>query len=422
MVFTLLFLLFAFLLLAFPLFVGLIAAPMTVAFQWFPNLDINMLVQQLYVGVSSPALMAVPMFILAADIMCAGQTAKRLLDLIDSFVGHVHGGLAITAEATCTVFGAISGSAMATMVAIGKTMRPGLLNSGYKDSHIIAMLVTCSNIAFLIPPSVVMIMYCVVSGTSVSQLFIAGILPGVLAFVLFGLYDYIYARRHKIPTQPKRTWRQRGQAVKRGILTLGLPLLILGTIYTGFASPTEAAALSVLYAIILEVFIYKSFSLKDLPKIAYSTATVSATVFILIAAGQVFSWVITFANIPSMLTSSVMGASPSALTVLAITSIFFFVACMFVDCVPVILILTPIIYPMAMAAGVDPIHLGIVVTVQSAIGSVTPPFGANIFTACVIFEKKFMEVLKGLWPYLAIFVVFAVLIVLFPQLSLIAVK
>ncbi|MGI5825185.1 MAG: TRAP transporter large permease [Bacillota bacterium] len=418
MVALLLILLFAFLIVGFPLFVGLIAAPLIVAVGYFPNLDISMVAQQFYVGVSSQALMAVPMFILAADIMGAGQTAKRLLELIDSLVGHFYGGLAITAEATCTVFGALSGSAMATMVAIGKTMRPGLLQSGYKDNHIIGMLVNASNIAFLIPPSVVMIMYCVVSGTSVASMFMAGIVPGVMIFAFFAIYDYIYARRHKIPRKPKATWKQRGHALKRGILTLGVPVLILGTIYTGFASPTEAAALSVLYALFLEIVIYRSFSVKDIPKIAYSTASVSATVFILIAAGQVFSWVITYANLPALLTDTIMGSQPSAMVILLVTSLFFFVACMFVDCVPVILILVPIIFPMAMAAGIDPVHLGIIATVQSCIGSVTPPFGANIFTACVIFEKKFMEVVKGIWPYLIIFILFALLVVIFPQISL----
>lgn len=418
MIQLLLILLFAFLIFGFPLFVGLIAAPLTVATTYFPALDISMVAQQFYVGVSSQALMAVPMFILAADVMGAGQTAKRLLELIDSWVGHFYGGLAITAEATCTVFGALSGSAMATMVAIGKTMRPGLLKSGYKDSHIIGMLVNASNIAFLIPPSVVMIMYCVVSGTSVADMFIAGLVPGFMIFAFFAIFDYIYARKNKIPTKPKATWRERGRAVKRGILALGLPVLILGTIYTGFASPTEAAALSVLYALFLEIVVYKSFSIKEIPKIAYSTAAVSATVFILIAAGQIFSWIITYANVPAMLTDSVMGSNPSALVILLITSLFFFIACMFVDCVPVILILVPIIMPMATAAGINPVHLGIIATVQSCIGSVTPPFGANIFTACVIFEKKFMEVVRGIWPYLIIFIIFALLIVIFPQISL----
>lgn len=418
MVTLLMVLLFVCLLAAFPLFVGLIFAPLAVAIIYFPDLSLELVVQQIIGGITPFALLAIPMFVLAADIMCMGQSARRLLNFIDSFVGHIWGGLVITAEATCTLFGAISGSAMATMVAVGKTMRPTLQSSGYKDSHIIPMIVTCSNIAFLIPPSIIMIMYCVVTGASVSELFIAGVIPGLALFALFAIYDYFYAKKNNIPRRPKATWAMRFKCFKEALLTLGLPVIILGGIYTGFASPTEAAALSVAYALLLEVVVYKSISVKELPKICYSTAIVTATVFILIAGGQMFSWVITYANIPNMLTESVLGTGSSALYILTITSLFFFIACMFVDCVPVILILVPMIYPLAVAAGIDPIHLGILVTVQSGIGSITPPFGANIFTACVIFDKKFMDIVKGLTPYLLLFFIFAILVVLFPQISL----
>lgn len=421
MIAILLTLLFLFLLLGFPLFIGLVVAPLTVAVLFFSGLSIDLISQQLYVGVTTQALLAVPMFVFAADIMCSGQTAKRLLDFIDSFVGHIHGGTAITAEATCTLFGSISGSAMATMVAVGKPLRPAMLESGYKDSHIIAMLMTTSNVALLIPPSVVMIMYCVITGTSVADLFMAGVFPGILMFLIYAFYDYFYARVKKIAVKQKKSWKERGRCFRRSILPLGFPVIILGSIYTGIASPTEAAALSVLYALILEMVIYRTIKLKDIFKIAYSTALVTTAVFVLLAAGQVFSWVITYANIPNMLANAVMALEPSAVVILLLTSLLFFVACMFVDCMPVILIMIPIIFPIAVAAGIDPIHLGIVVVVQSAIGSITPPFGANIFTACVIFEKKFTEVMQGIVPYLVIFLLFALLIVFVPQISLLLV-
>ncbi len=422
LIFILLFLLFLFLLMGFPLFVGLIMAPLTVANVYFPNLSLDLITQQLVAGISSSGLLAIPMFVLSAEIMCSGQTAKRLLDFIDSFMGHIHGGLAITAEATCTMFGAISGSAMATMVAIGKTMRPGLLNSGYKDSHIIAMLMTASNVALLIPPSVVMIMYCVVTGTSVSDMFLAGLVPGVLLFILFAVYDYFYARFNHIKTRERKSWGERLISLKRALLTLGLPVIILGGIYSGFASPTEAAAISVLYALLLEVVVYRSITLREIPKIAYSTSIVTAAVFVLIAAGQVFSWVITYVNIPNMLANAVLSLNPSANLILLITSFIFFIACMFVDCMPVILILIPIIFPIAVGAGIDPIHLGVLVVAQSAIGSITPPFGANIFTACVIFEKKFVEVMSGVYPYLIIFILYSIVLIFVPQISLLLIK
>lgn len=417
MALVLVILLFVFLLAGFPLYIGLIIAPLLVAISFFPNLGLDMVMQQLAVGVQSATLLAIPMYVLTAEVMVHGRSAQRLLNLIDSFLGHVHGGLAITAEATCTVFGAISGSAVATMVAIGKPLGPGLKASGYKDSHIIGMLMSSSNIAFLIPPSVVMIMYCVVTGTSVADLFIAGLVPGILLFLFFAIYDYVYARKNHLPTKPKKSWKERMVSLKEALLSLGLPVVILGTIYTGFASPTEAAALSVLYALFVEIVIYRSITLKDMGSIAYNTAVTTAAIMVLLAAGQVFSWVITYANIPNMLTRAVMNLNPSGTTVLLITSLLFFVACMFVDCLPVIMITMPILFPIAQAAGIDPIHLGIVVVAQSGLGSITPPFGANIFTACVLFEKKFTEVLKGIWSYLIIFLIFCIILVFVPQIS-----
>lgn len=411
-------LMFGFLLLGFPMLLSMIVAPLIVLIKYFPNVDPLLITQQLIAGVSPYALLAVPMFILAADIMCTGQTADRLLDMVDSFVGHISGGLSITATATCTLFGAISGSTQATFVAIGKPMSRKMKEAGYDISHAIALLISSANIALLIPPSICMIMYAVVTGTSVGELFIAGIGPGVLILILFSIYEFFIAKYKKIPTKPRSTWKERFKAIKNALWPLGFPVLILGGIYSGIFSPTEAAACSVLYAIILEVFIFKSITFKDLPRIALSTGLVTATVFILVAGGQAFSWIITFAKIPQILTQGVLGTNPSALKILFSISVFFFISCMFVDSIPVILILTPIFFPVAMKAGVDPVHLGIVATLQSAIGAVTPPFGCNIFTACAIFEKDFMTVVKGLLPYLLLFILASVLVVLYPGITL----
>ncbi len=419
MVALLLGLMFAFLLLGFPMLLSMIVAPLVVLVNYFPNVDPLLITQQLIAGVSAYALLAVPMFIFAADIMCTGQTADRLLDMVDSFVGHISGGLAITAATTCTLFGAISGSTQATFVAIGKPMSKKMEEAGYGISHSLALLMSSANIALLIPPSITMIMYAVVTGTSVGELFIAGVGPGILILVLFSVYEFFVAKYRGIPTKPKATWKQKLEAIKKALLPLGFPVLILGGIYSGVFSPTEAAACSVLYAIILEVFIFKSITFRDIPKIALSTGLVTATVFILVAGRQAFSWVITFAKIPQILTQGVLGVDPSALQVLATISVFFFISCMFVDSIPVILILTPIFFPVAVKAGIDPVHLGIIATLQSAIGAVTPPFGCNIFTACAIFEKDFITVIKGLLPYILLFILASVLIVLYPGITLI---
>lgn len=418
MVYLLMGIMFILLLLNFPMLIPMIIAPFAVLVGYFPNVDPLLATQQLVAGVSAFVLLAVPMFIFAADIMCAGQTARRLLDFVETFVGHIHGGMGITTAATCTLFGAISGSTQATVVAIGKPMRTRLLNGGYKDSDSIALIICSAIIALLIPPSISMIMYCVVTGASVGDLFIAGVIPGITILLFFSVFIYFDARRKNLPRTARLNWSERKVALKRAIAPLGFPVIVFAGIYSGIFSPTEAAAVSVLYASILELFIFKTIKFKDFERIALSTATVTASVFVLVAAGQLFSWVISYARIPQMLTANLLGPDPSQILIMSLVTIFFLIGCMFVDSIVVIIIVTPIFFPIAVAAGIHPIHLGIIVTLQAAIGSVTPPFGCNIFTACAIFNKPYLTVVRGLAPYLIMLVIISILIIVFPQLSL----
>jgi C4-dicarboxylate transporter DctM subunit len=408
--------------LGFPMLLGMILAPLITLQVYYPNVNPILMIQQAIAGVSPFSLLAVPMFIMAADVMCAGETSQRLLDFVETFIGHIKGGMSITCAATCTIFGSISGSTQATLVAIGKPMMQPMMKAGYSDSHAIALQMSAANIALLIPPSICMIMYAVVTGSSVGELFIAGIGPGLLILLFFSVYEFFYAKYKGIPVKPKFTWGQRWAAFKRALLPLGFPAIVLGGIYTGMFSPTEAAAVSVLYASILEIFVFKTITFKDLPRIALSTGMVSAAVFILVAGGQAFSWVITFAQIPQLLTTGILGTDPSALLILATVSIFFFIACMFVDSIPVIIILSPIFFPVAVQAGIDPIHLGIIITLQSAIGCLTPPFGCNIFTACAIYEKTFITVIRGLAPFMIMYIIVSVIMILVPDIALFLVK
>ncbi len=407
-----------FLVLNFPMLIPMIAAPLAVMYNYMLNIDMAMASQQLIAGVSSTVLLSVPMFVLAADIMCAGQTTNRLLDLVETFVGHIHGGMAITTAATCTIFGAISGSTQATVVAIGKPMRNRLLKLGYKDSASSSLIICSAIIALLIPPSISMIMFAVVTGTSVGDLFIAGVGPGLFILFIFSVYSFFYARYSKIPKLKKGTWKERAVAFKKAILPLGFPVIIFAGIYSGKFSPTEAAAISVLYALILELIIYRSITIKDLYKIALSTGVTTSVVFILVAGGQLFSWVIAYAQIPQMLTTAILGTDPSAIKILITVTIFFFIGCMFVDSLVVIIILSPIFFPIAMQAGINPVHLGIIVTLQAAIGSVSPPFGCNIFTGCAIFKKPYLDIVKGLPPYIIMLAIVSIVVIMFPQLSL----
>lgn len=416
---TMLIVMIVLLLLGFPLKVPLLAAAL-VAFVFFiPAMDPVVLVQQMISGVKPTALIAVPLFIFAADIMTRGMTADRLLDLVMKFIGHVRGGLPITTAASCTLFGAVSGSTQATVVAMGGPLRPRLLRAGYSDSFSMALIINSSDIALLIPPSIGMIVYGVVSGTSVGELFIAGIGPGLLILLLFSAYCYVHARRRKIASEPRADWPQRRLALRKAALPLGFPVIIVGGIYSGLFSPTEAAAVSVLYALILEVLIFRSLSWQEIPQLAVSTGMVTAVVFILVAAGAAFSWVLSYAQVPSTLINDVLQLDPSNPTmVLVIMSLTFFVGCMFVDPIVVILILTPIFVPVIAAAGIDPVLAGTLVTLQVAIGSATPPFGCDIFTAIAVFKRPYLDVIRGTPPFFFLLLLTTALLILFPQIAL----
>lgn len=408
------------LLLGFPMLVPLLAATVVGLIVYFPAVSPEVVIQQMIGGVKPSALIAVPMFILAAEIMTSGQTANRLLSLVESFVGHVRGGLAVTSAVACTLFGAISGSTQATVVAIGKPLRPRMIKAGYPDKFATALIINASDIALLIPPSIGMIVYGVVSGTSIGELFIAGIGPGLLILVLFCAYSVLATYRFKVDPAPPTTWGERGAAVKKALLPLGFPAIIIGGIYAGFFSPTEAAAVSVLYALVLECLIFKSLSIKQLPKIALSTGLVTAVVFILVGAGAGFSWVISFAELPTQIINDTLGLSADSgyWTVALTIAVAFFVGCMFVDPIVVILILTPIFHPLALAVGMDPVLTGVLVTLQVAIGSATPPFGCDIFTAIAVFQKSYREVIAGTPPFVAILLFVSFLLIAFPQIAL----
>lgn len=408
------------LLLGFPMLVPLLAATLAVFLFFFPSMDPAIMVQQMIGGIKPAALIAVPMFILAADIMTRGQAADRLLAVVSAFVGHLRGGLPITSAVSCTLFGSVSGSTQATVVAIGGPLRPKLLQAGYPDAFTTALIINASDIAMLIPPSIAMIVYGVVSGTSIGELFIAGVGPGLLILAMFCVYAYVASVRMGIPTLPRATWAERRAAARRAVLPLGFPVIIIGGIYTGWFSPTEAAAISVLYALILELLVFRELSPRDIPSVALSTGLVTAVVFILVGAGAAFSWVISFAQIPSTLIHDVLGlgASSGELTILLTIAVAYFIGCMFVDPIVVILILTPIFHPVAMAAGIDPVLVGVVVTLQVAIGSATPPFGCDIFTAVAIFRRPYLEVIRGTPPFIAMLLVASLIVMAVPDIAL----
>ncbi len=407
------------LLMGYPMMVPLIVGALVLMFASFSTVNPATLVQQMIGGVEQTVLVAVPMFILAADIMIKGHTADRLLDLVSKFFGHIRGGLPVTAAVSCTLFGAVSGSTQATVVAMGKPLRPKLLEAGYSDRFSMALIINASDIALLIPPSIGMIIYGVVSGTSVGDLFIAGIGPGLMILVLFALYCYAISVWKGIPVRDKADWPTRLKAVRKALLAFGFPIIIIGGIYTGTFSPTEAASMSVAYALLLEMVIYRQVRLADLPKVAMSTGMITAVVFILVAAGMAFSWIISFAQIPNLLLGDILAtAAENPYQVLVLIAVAYFIGCMFVDPIVVILVLTPIFAPAISAAGLDPVHVGTIIVLQAAIGSATPPFGCDIFTAVAIFRRPYLEIIRGTPPFIIILLCSTALLILFPQIAL----
>ena len=407
------------LLLGFPMMIPLIVAAFIGFYTMFGGFgQLETMIQQIMAGIRPASLIAVPMFIFAADIMTRGQSANRLIDLVMAFVGHLKGGLAVSTAAACTMFGAVSGSTQATVVAVGSPLRPRMQKAGYNDSFILALIVNASDIAFLIPPSIGMIIYGVVSNTSIAELFIAGIGPGLLILFLFSVYAWIYAVRHNVPTEPKYSWGERFNAARKALWPLGFPVIIIGGIYGGIFSPTEAAAACVLYALVLEVIIFREMDLKGVYETAKSTGLITAVVFILVGVGAAFSWVISFAQIPQEILGSIGIDEMGQIGVLFVISIAFFVGCMFVDPIVVILVLVPIFAPVVDSVGLDPVLVGTIITLQVAIGSATPPFGCDIFTAIAVFKRPYMEVIRGTPPFIFILLSVAVLLIFFPQIAL----
>ena len=407
------------LLLGFPMMIPLIVGAFVGFYTLFGGFgQLETMVQQMMAGIRPASLIAVPMFIFAADIMTRGQSAGRLIDMVMSFVGHLKGGLAVSTAAACTMFGAVSGSTQATVVAVGSPLRPRMLKAGYKDSFVLALIVNSSDIAFLIPPSIGMIIYGVVSNTSIAELFIAGIGPGLLILSLFSIYSVIYAYRNNVPTEEKATWGERSRAVRQALWPLGFPAIIIGGIYGGIFSPTEAAAACVLYAVFLEMVVFREIDMAGIYETAKSTGLITAVVFILVAAGAAFSWVISFAQIPQAVLSGIGIDAMGPIGVLFVISIAFFIGCMFVDPIVVILVLVPIFAPVVKSVGLDPVLVGTLITLQVAIGSATPPFGCDIFTAIAVFKRPYLDVIRGTPPFIVMLLSVSVALIFFPQIAL----
>lgn len=408
------------LLMGFPMMVPLAVGTLFMMLTGMTFFGPDMSVSWMFSGIGTWVLAAVPMFIFAADIMTKGHTANRLLDLVSAFTGHLRGGLPITTAASCALFGAVSGSTQATVVAMGGPMRPRLLDKGYSDGFTLGLIVNASDIALLIPPSIGFIVYGVIMpNSSIGDLFLAGILPGLMILLMFAVYCWVYSRLKGVPVERRTPWRERLLALRGAILPLGFPVIVVGGIYTGTFSAVEASAIAVAYALILEMVIYRQVAVRDLWDIALSTGLITAVVFILVAIGAAFSQTLTTAGVPQQVLGPIIETmGDSQFLALLVIALAFFVGCMFVDPIVVILVLVPLFKPLVDAADLDPTHVGVIVVLQAAIGSATPPFGCDLFTAMAVFRRPYLEVIRGTPPFILILLTATLILIAFPQISL----
>jgi C4-dicarboxylate transporter, DctM subunit len=406
------------LLLTVPIFIAL-SGSVAVTFALFNDLDLVIILQRMFAGVNKFSLMSIPLFVLAANLMGEGGISKRIIRLANVFLGHIPGGLGISVVVSCLFFGAISGSAPATVVAIGALLYPALLEKNYPKGYSAGVITSAGSLGIIIPPSVTMIVYGTVTGASVGTLFMAGFGAGLVYALLFIIYTVYVAYKHpEIIREKKSTWSEKGQAIMDSLWGIGVPIIILGGIYGGVFTPTEAAAVAAIYSLVVAMFVYRELDFKAMLNCVKGAALTTVQVMILLAAASVFAWILTSEGITVALANAVLSVSSEQWVILMMMNIILLIAGMFIDGASIITILGPLFFPIAVAAGIDIIHLGIVMTVNSAIGMFTPPFGLNLFVASSITKQPILTVARGAMPFIIIAIIALMIITYFPEISL----
>lgn len=389
--------------------------------------DPQYLVRAMISGVNSFPMLAVPMFIFSGNVMAKGKISEKIFDFFSYFVVDKTAGLPIAVIITCMFYGAISGSGPATTAAVGTMTIPILAKAGYKKDFSTALVAVAGGIGVIIPPSIPFIFYGQASGVSISKLFIAGIIPGLLIGFSLMVYSWIYCKKNgedkELILKYKKELTESG--LKRiffdSVLSLICPIIVLGSIYTGIASPTEAAVISVFYSIILSLIVYKSIGIKDLWEIMVETVRTYSTILFIIAAAIAFSRVLIFLKVPDIISTQITAVVSSKIALLILVNLLLLMVGMIMDTTPAILVLTPILLPIVSRFGVDPIQFGIIMVVNLAIGFVTPPLGVNLFVASTISDVKMSDIVSRSVPFIISFLVVLLAITFIPALSMIAI-
>ena len=383
------------------------------------QLTLGFVARNMVTGTDSFPIMAIPFFVFAGELMGGGGISKRLLDVANVFFGRIRGGLAIVTVVVCMFFAAISGSGPATVAAVGGMVVPTMLEKGYDKKFVLALIAAAGSIGVIIPPSIPMVVYSVTVNSSVSSLFLAGFIPGILTGLVLIVYSYVYARKagYKGDTEPFSIGRALRE-VWRGKWALLSPVIILGGIYGGIFTPTEAAAVSVIYSLIIGLFVHKELNFKQMLDVTKRSCETTATILVVIGCATGFSKVLTLGRIPTTVATLLTTMTDSKVLILLLINLLLLLVGCFMETVCAIMILAPILFPVVTALGVDPIHFGIIMVTNLAIGFITPPLGVNLFVASRVGETTLDVVIRGIVPFLVLMIATLMLITYVPAISM----
>ncbi|CAZ87477.1 Large integral membrane transport protein [Thiomonas arsenitoxydans] len=382
------------------------------------DVPIQAVALKLFTGIENFEIMAIPFFILAGNFLTHGGVARRMITFASSLIGHWAGGLGLAGVLACALFAAVSGSSPATVVAIGSILMPAMVKAGFPPRFGAGVITTSGALGILIPPSIVMVLYSVSTNSSVGALFMAGVVPGIMLATMLGVTTWWRAWRGKYPRQPRATWAQRGKALRESFWGLMLILIVLGGIYSGMFTPTEAAAMSAVYAFIIAVFVYKDLKLSDVPRVLLASANMSAMLLYIITNAVLFSFLMTSEHIPQNMAQWLLGAGLGPIAFLLLVNVLLLVAGNVMEPSSIVLILAPILFPVAMQLGIDPIHFGIIMVVNMEVGMCHPPVGLNLYVASGIAKMGITELTIAVWPWLLTMLVFLGLVTYIPAISL----